>query len=265
MNNSSLQKESGFSLLEMTIFLVIAGILIVPLLHGYSLYLAQKKIDTTNNNIQTVHRAISKYVQLNQHLPCPAPLTADSDSPDNGRSADCSIASLAGTSGIFEVAGAIPGPDTEVVIGAVPFRQLSISKSHTVDGWGNRLTFAVTKRLAVPPPAGTLFNDTRGTVGLVDGANNALVDPAGTALYALVSHGENGAGAYSGSGGTLVRACSTAADGVDSRNCDNTDAIFVELDKRTASGATYFDDYAGAIKSLVPADANTLIPVCQTG
>jgi type II secretory pathway pseudopilin PulG len=261
-----LQKTiSGFSLLEMAVVLIIAGILIVPLIKGLDVYFQYKDSQTTKDNIAEVNRAIAGFVQLNGRLPCPARIDATPSDPDFGEEQNCAT-TLPG-----EVPGAIAGTDTQIVIGAVPFRDLNIRPSDTIDGWDNRLTFAVTKRLAIattPPPTNPQpLNVALGTIAYEDSNGISLVTPANTAIYALVSHGEKGDGAHT-SEGILKSPCPTVGATVDFENCNN-DSLFVSLPKDNernyADGAQYFDDYAGGYKNLANNTSGPNIPVCTTG
>jgi hypothetical protein len=64
-----------------------------------------------------------------------------------------------------------------------------------------------------------------------------LTDPAGSAMWVLVSHGQDGNGAFRADG--VRRACGTAAK--DIGNC-NDDSIFINGVLSLGAGANYFDD-----------------------
>ncbi len=108
------------------------------------------------------------------------------------------------------------------------------------DGYGRRLSYGVTKSVA-ESAAG--FNRDHGAIGLVDKAGNAKVDPPDSALYVIVSHGDDGLGAHSANG-VLHTSCSGA--GRDVENCRHDNAIFpvTHQMRNTVHGSDHLDDFA---------------------
>ena len=105
-----------------------------------------------------------------------------------------------------------------VRIGALPTRSLNLPDEISKDAWGQRFLYAVTETLA--KPGSFLYTD--GAISVVDSSNTDIVTPTGGAHYAIVSSGNDRAGSYSSSGGTLS---GLTPQGHDVENWDN-DAVF---------------------------------------
>jgi len=256
----------GFTLVELSIVLVIAGLLVVPLLKGFEIWKERQGIKTTKQNIEEINLALSRYVNspidplnpaiLRERLPCPANASLPDTDPNHGAALDCN--SVTAGPGIAIVPGSRPG--TEVVIGAVPFRDLSLSADLASDAWGGRLTYAVTRNLATTPAPAGGFDENMGAIRLINQTGGDAIE-SGFGLYAVVSHGKSGAGGYSKSGGVLRGAC--PAGTLESENCDFANATFRTMDISESAGAAYFDDYAAAQRNLVlPSIA---VPNCAIG
>src|SRR5690606_18273347 len=67
---------------------------------------------------------------------------------------------------------------SSILLGTVPYAALGLSIKDAHDGWGNKITYAVTEVLTQT----STFNDQLGTIGLLQGARNPttglLIGPA---------------------------------------------------------------------------------------
>src|SRR5207237_301543 len=73
-------KPSGFSLIELAIILLIAGIIMTPTLMNYQLYYKERQVSTTTRDIGLVKRALQKYASLYGCYPLPGnPAAASTD------------------------------------------------------------------------------------------------------------------------------------------------------------------------------------------
>ena len=62
--------NAGFSLIELSILLIVMGLLITPLINAYSVYQAQKRMNDTSLAVAMVNNAISNYYGMSLHYPC---------------------------------------------------------------------------------------------------------------------------------------------------------------------------------------------------
>lgn len=237
-------KNAGFSLIELSIVVIIGGLLLTAFADAFLNTQRQAKIKTTQSRLEAVDEALRNYAFVNSRLPCAASLSQPNDTATYGIevSTTCNTANA----GTFR-------PGGTVRIGSVPTRSLNLPDSYGYDAWGGRLLYAVTENLtnSATYVAGT------GTIGMIDSAGNSVITPPNTLDYVLVSHGEDQEGAYNFSG-ILKNPCAVGQN--DTENCNNTDAIFRNTFLvSTGTAANNFDDvvsYKGSsLGSDVPSGA----------
>jgi len=248
----------GFTLIELAITLIIVGLIVAPIFAFMTTYLEKKKIEDMedmNERIKEIRLALTRYVQDDPNdatdevrYPCPAPLTAAKGSSNYGMEL-CPTGSVSAgqdLGGVFVAQGTDAGKF--VLIGTVPTKTLQIPDDLMQDEFGNRMTYAVTvdltqtdALLADPHPPGQI------TINHVDDSG-AVFASTTDAEFLIISHGEDGAGAYTYNGGQLGRACRSTASG-NAVNCSwqNTNsAVFQDNGAygfSTANNDEYYDDY----------------------
>jgi hypothetical protein len=187
---------------------------------------------------------------------------------------DCTIAAITAAS---TPAGSNVGGG--IYFGAVPFRSLNIPVGLSVDGWNNKINYAVTKNLTLAGTASGQFGNTtdgRGGVEIRTGileqpcssaSCQIVADPAATpvptgAAYTIFSNGGDQRGAISMRAAARNACVVNANDGqkVDTQNCINADGSTITVvggvtaviprnvffDGRFNNGLAikyYFDDY----------------------
>lgn len=246
----------GFTLVELMIVLVISSLLLLAVITIYERYVTESRIQKTHAHVREVAFRINAHFPATLRLPCPAAPNQSMYDEDYGAER-CDLISIpAGTCSPEGVCVAIGSRDAdgdgaldEVVIGAVPVQTLredqgqkQLSNDVSLDGYGNKLSYAVSKHLL---GTGT-FGFDRGVVVAVDefgaftaGMTNASGEP--DAHFVIVSHGRDGRGAYAPDGGR-PEGC-VAGSTVDAENCDD-DGVFVQaLAHSTGGNAQHYDDY----------------------
>jgi hypothetical protein len=263
------RKNGGFSLIELAIITTIIGLLLSAGLQTYRTYMVVKVKNDTEVHRGLVEEALARHLFNFLFLPCPAgPALAPSDTtifpmPAPGK-ANCAASTAVGAceaiSGvcIADTTSAASGRHSScnpgavtvkdrVIIGSVPYIDLGLSVQDSLDGWGNRLTYAISQYLT----SAASYSESCGAI-TVQKWDTATATPsngffngvASAYLFVLLSHGSTGAGAFSYYG--QRKACSAGTR--DNENCDN-DATFLlpggsNLDTvfSTAPGATFYDD-----------------------
>lgn len=178
---------AGFSLIELSILMVIFGGLAAASTMLGSKWVEGSEVQTTRTNLKTIEKAITAYMRLNNRLPCPADESLSPTSANFGKEANnpgtCAGGALQGT-----------GATGEVLKGVVPFQTLGMGKNMAYDAWGNRITYYIDRRmtaenaLAINPVNST-------TVGDII-INDLTGNPRTTkAVYAMVSNGAKAHGA----------------------------------------------------------------------
>lgn len=241
--------QDGFSLIEMCLVLVVTGILMATLSTVYLQHTSGRKITVTRNALNTVQAAMTEYKGRMGAYPCPARAGAGRGDVDYGVS-NCSLAPVFGRD--TDDPGTDPDP---ILVGDIPFktmesviRDVDMKARDTIDGWGNKLSYAVTLSLTDNPPA--VFNDRYGAISIEDENAKSVLPEPGTAHLILISHGDNGRGAYTPDG-QLVQNCVIGTPVIppppappppvplahnDTENCDS-DGTFL-------SGLRYMDEFS---------------------
>lgn len=250
-------RSKGFTLLEMTIVLIIVSLIMVAIIEVYDRYHQMIKIKKTVEHIQEASLRISSHFPIMLRYPCPAEPTRSISDPDYGveqcdfsaiPTGSCSAEGICVVSGSRDADG--DGTLDDIVIGAVPVTTMrdmqginSFTNETSLDGFGNKLTYAVSKNLVSVAD----FAFENGVITAIDefgdftaGMINQADPPEPDAHFAIMSHGKDGKGSYTPAG---VRqgdcATSTAAD---AENCDD-DGVFLQSLANSANDTSYFDDF----------------------
>lgn len=273
--------QKGFTLVEIAILIIIVGLLAIPLFQIYDTYQYDKRVRITRENIAKIQGELAIYAASFKRYPIPADAGLRTNNINFGTETESTMAyGLAAGScgglggGICKYNGARDAdgdlsPDP-ILFGSVPVAALSatgrnISDSEALDGWGNRLTYAVTMSQTVRP-----YNQFRGAIAIVTPMEDGSLIPIGgiknDAHYAIISHGKDGLGAYNREGiqhslcssgiygepggpePTPDNPVGTAAS-LDVLNCDPNGLFVLALSYAEAEGARHFDDVIGFGKS----------------
>jgi len=266
---------SGFTLVEMSVVLVIIGTVIMIVYPALSAIRQSQQQQLTSTNLAALMRATAAFVQANGCLPCPTP--ASTLGTGFGRVRGDAVNALCGTCNVPE--------------GVPPFVSLGVPLSTAKDGWGHWITMRVDPALTinfdvVPPTSLCLPGDPLPCVqgesrkGLCQPSLPAtnrinVLTPAGATQQAAIlflSHGANGYGAFyadatTNTGSDLhpvfrgAAAACTSTGGFERCNANN-DRDFVNA-SFSNDPTTAFDDQLAflARNTLITALGN---PACQT-
>lgn len=227
--------DSGLTLIDTVIALVLVGLLMIPIVHGLKLLKNQSASYTNDQNFYTASQALENFYSINGYYPCPADPQLGPDDEQYGEP----LTLTGGTDCVIP-----PGSNGLVVEGAFPFKALKMTAKEALDGWGNKITYAVTTSLT----KASTFNEFEGKVEIQD--NLASCDLSGTPItgtdyhFVFLSHGQNAAGAYN-TEGRLVEKCKPDAGDppVESENCNKDQTfIFDMCMKNNVPGLNYYDD-----------------------
>lgn len=226
--------DSGVTLIDMAVFLVVIGLLAVPLVKQIDLWQITQASNVTDQSISIVEKAISDFYYNNNRYPCPSDINLPRTDPNYGKEDVTGICASTATSG-------------GVKHGGVPFVDLLIPESASLDGYKNRLDYAVSD------PLREEFDSDEGAITLnsMDMAPNrecrttvnATSAPLTEVYYVIVSHGPNGVGSVPRDGGDRSD-CPTLGSTREAVNCTANTTAF--LDEYCAAsdirGATLYDD-----------------------
>lgn len=249
----------GFSLIELSIVMIIIGLLVGSAFQALEIYQKRQKLATTQEKIGDIQKKLAEYIQdipddaavdktytlwnpTNPsrfsdavHYPCPA-------RPDltPGAAGFGLEERVPGTDRCRVVGGIIrvPGVDgRSVYIGAVPAVTLGLGGEYVKDGYNSKLTYAVSERIS---DGMALRTDPtfRGSISVQDGSGTPITT---NAEFFMTSHGESKSGAYPFSGSART---GCIAGTMDFENCDDSNATFVSRSEISESSVAsqFYDD-----------------------
>ena len=226
------RNNGGFSLIELSMVLIIMGLIMVPLIKTYDRYQTQQRINDTKLTLSLINSALSDYYTNNQRYPCPADAAIGFNELNHGNEECTTLTAMSnGTcvGGLCRAASVVGSQP--IYIGAVPYVTLGIPSENVMDGWKKKITYVVTGSQTVA----STFDVEGGVVQLVDEFANVI---ASDMHGVLISAGVNGGGAYNLNGAATP--CPTGV--AESENCDN-DGTFMSSLIYEGDGPEYYDDY----------------------
>lgn len=192
----SARRLRGFSLVELSVTLMIISITLAGALDLAINYEESDKIYTTETRIARIERAMEDFIFKEKRLPCPASLSLRVDevnfgkggTPTYGGSPDCPNL----TTGFST---------SDVYAGAVPVRDLGLSDDFLADAWERRFLYVTDKAYIHDETTNgscnsnndCLFRASDGAI-TVESVSGAVISDE--AVYVIVSFGNNGLGAY---------------------------------------------------------------------
>ncbi|QBE66677.1 type II secretion system protein [Pseudoduganella lutea] len=215
--NTSFRAPRGFTLVEISIVLVVVGLLIGGLITPLSTQLDQRRVTDTQRAMEDAREALVGFAVRNGHLPCPAISAAngledrDGDRCRNERRA-----------------------------GFLPWATLGMPK---LDSWGRVYLYSVSPDFADSVARFRLATPRDITVATRDAAGNVVAATAPNDIPAvIVSTGKNGYGGFSDLG---VRALDAGAGNVDEKvNMNAAGTAYIARgasDNAAAPGGAYDD------------------------
>jgi len=171
------ESRSGFTLIEISVVMVIVAFLSLSALSLYTLYDKQTKEYVTKERLLVIEESIQKFLETRGRYPCPAsfaniPTNAafgvEGDSNPAANQESCQFGA-----GFAPIAGTLTAPGVRV--GALPVRSLNLPDEFAVDGWGGMITYAV----SVLQASGDFpFSHAAGAITINDSAGNTVINPA---------------------------------------------------------------------------------------
>ena len=194
-----INQQKGFTLVEMAMVLLIVALLLGGMLVPLSAQMEQRNISDTQKALSEIKETIIGYALANGQLPCPAVPTIPTGQAGAGiaQTPPCTLTNSTGV---------------------LPWATLGVSET---DAWGNRYTYRVSSDFAdglgvtfgydqysnpcSPSPApvnATFALCSVGTLNVLSAASGGNTI-AGYVPAVIISHGKNGAGAYTPQGTPL--------------------------------------------------------------
>jgi prepilin-type N-terminal cleavage/methylation domain-containing protein len=207
-----IDRQKGFTLLEIAVVLLIIGLLAGGLLGPLSSQIKQRKIEETQKLLEQHRDALLGYAATRGYLPCPA------------------ISATDGNEAIRNASGVCPA-----ISGYLPWVVLGTPKA---DSWDRLFRYMVTPAFsnANKPNFGSIGGLTIRSTGLLPANNIAANIPV-----AIISHGANGRGATLENGTTPAYTWGSTSD--EQINANNaTGLVSRPLAENPAVANGEFDD-----------------------
>jgi type II secretory pathway pseudopilin PulG len=239
MNLKTIKKcysnKHAFTIIELAIVVLISATIISAAAIAYQSTISSSQIKITNNNIDSVYRALNSYLIINRKLPCPASLELINTDTNYG----VSVGSDADCSGTGVVVSSV---NSNLVYGMVPVKTLGLSSSVAEDGFKTKLSYVVDKRFTkLVNSAGTDgFEGSDGNAAMIEIREvSASTTPAilTNAIMVIISHGDNRLGGFSYASTTQNTTSGITTDETTNIRASNFDSIFVNN-----SNTVGFDD-----------------------
>ena len=227
--NRFVKPQDGFTLVELSIVIIIVGIMSIPAFNAYTLYKRQQVVEQTEDAMREANVALGNFRAVYGRYPCPARANAVLGDADYGYEFVAAGACATVAGGVVQVnsnnatnANVMANP--EIYIGTIPFRTLNMDERDAYDGARARLSYAVTGLLT---DAATYANADGGISIVRDDGSGTNTDVsaltiADSAHFIVVSHGLENDGSISREG-TVLGVCPAVSS--TGENCDN-DATF---------------------------------------
>lgn len=225
----SRRSQRGLAAATIIIVIILAAVAVALGRNFFDKSVDLNRRETTDANLRRIGDAVVTFAALNRRLPCPA----DGRLPTGHASAGAEERDVSQKCNVGFVLTAASNQNHQTN-GVIPWRSLGLAEPHSLDGWGNRLTYRVAPELVRDNAMNFTACDTAGTgttsggqcdpgcsvaaltagctppatvtvnkglpVRKLDGTLVSNPTASTGAAYVVLSHGGNGQGAYSSQG-----------------------------------------------------------------
>lgn len=186
------KKHQAYSLIELSIVIIILAVLFAGVL-SFSTYNASKeKINITKARMDKIYLAMKSYLIANSKLPCPAPINTLMVNDADYGSASTNDGDCAAADGVYQSTTA-----TDLVYGMVPAKTLGLPDEMTQDAFGSKFSYIIDKRFTDAATFGTTA--ATGIITINEASNTevrSVTNDGHDAVFAIISHGLNKNGAF---------------------------------------------------------------------
>ena len=215
INKRCSESQRGFTLVEISVVIVIASILIAGAISIATTQIENSRIKSTQDKQEAVRKSIITFLSHNQRLPCPA--------VDNLAQGNANYGVEAATPGTCVGTTQFIGGANRNARGIIPWVSLGLDDDATIDGFGRRFTYQV---LLSQTAAGSASGaGLIGNISIMDDVAGAVINPLDPGVAIILSHGNDGYGAVLPETG--IRTAVGPAAYVNTRENTDNDLIFI--------------------------------------
>lgn len=245
----------GFSLIEISIVLVIVGLMTTFALQFFGKEDGEACLARTREQLASIQAALQHFTTTQGRLPKPARAGDGSNNAQFGVEATGAIGDPADAAYATDVPSGVSSAGG-VLIGTVPHSTLALGTSFAADCWGGKFTYAVTNALTSSNATTGYPSSAAGGITINSSTLGAPQLLSNSMAYVVVSHGmdQYGATPMSANDRTANHCNGSSEPKIDRENC-NGDAIFFNSAHNTGTTGEYFDDAVvfGAKMAVAPA------------
>ncbi len=242
MNNKKLKYKSAYTLIELSIVILIVSFLMVGALTVSIGSLNNAKKNYTQIKINQIYSAIGKFLLENKRLPCPADLTLTKNSNlyaiESGSGSGCL------GNGVYK-----SQTSANIFYGMVPTKTLGLPSNMAEDEFGSKISYIIDERFTksyqdVPNFANFGFGTTdpyTSTINIKEKPSAISRDVTQDAILIIISHGLNKFGAFNANS-SVQNAISndpTETDEAENSYKDSFDNNFISYSQNSKT----FDDF----------------------
>lgn len=254
------ERSRGFSLIELSIVILIISILISGALTVSVKKINNIKEDLTRDHIDKIYKALGHYVSVNGKLPCPASII-------EVKTNSTSYGAVVGADGDCKGSGVYASTtSTELVYGMVPVQILGLGSDVAQDGFGSKIAYIVDRRFTDVAQFGLAASNS-GLMTVQELTSNDLIQTnADDIILSLISHGANEAGAFNSNSSTQ----NSRSSDIDELNNDLGTITTPNYDDTliySSARSEVFDDivFSKSRNSLVSDFGDLNLIVCEPG
>ena len=250
-------KKTAFSLIELSIVVLIIAILITGSLSSSITAINNAKVKSTRERMDEIYKALGNYLLTNGKLPCPASLLELKSSSSNygtsvGEGGVCSGTGvyISTTSGV-----------THLAYGMVPVKALGLSNDLAEDGFESKIAYIVDKNFTKSEIFGTTTSTATMTIKETPGSVTQTITD--NAIFALVSYGINKSGAFPIDSATRIARSTSDSEKTNDFDIVDTNVVFDKILISDDKSSDVFDDivfYKTRNSLLLDFGALSLVP-----
>lgn len=191
-----MKNKGAFTLVEMSIVMIIISFILVSfLISSKSNFRSKKKLET-NQKIYRIYNSIKAFVANNHRLPCPASMNKLYSFSTYGAEGINSGSCLT-TSEEFYSSG-------NIIYGLLPVKALGLKIEDSFDSYDSKFAYIIDKRFA--EDSANFTSVANGEIVIKKYITDAEVSPNESAILAIISYGENKLGAFNKNSLTQISA-----------------------------------------------------------
>jgi prepilin-type N-terminal cleavage/methylation domain-containing protein len=199
------KSKTAFSLIELSIVILIISILAAGAISVSGIFLVGSKNKLTQQRIETIYKAIGIYLAKEHRLPCPAPINLSKSSLGYG----VESGSVPVTN-VFRDCDSVSGVynsnlvNSKVVYGMVPVNSLGLSDQMAEDGFGSKFSYIVHESLTIPNYSDSsggsdgfsYYDDESNLAETITIYQLPSTNTITKIVFAIISHGQNKLGSF---------------------------------------------------------------------